>query len=505
MAALSPEERVAGVLLHPTSLPGPYGIGDIGAGAHAWVDLLADSGTALWQTLPLGPTGYADSPYQCFSSFAGNTNLISPDALVDDGLLDAAELAGVDFPLQAVDYGPVIAWKHELLASAHARFVSNGATHLRAGLADFRAEQRWWVEDFALFMAIKEAHGGVQWTKWPRSIRLRDPDAIRAARRRHADAVERWIFIQYVFERQWSALHGHAGERRVRIIGDLPLYVAGDSADVWSRPELFRLDDEGNAVVVAGVPPDYFSPTGQLWGNPIYDWPRHGADDFEWWSRRLGRTLELVDIVRLDHFRGLADYWEIPAGSATAETGRWLAGPGMGFFDAIRRKLGESPIIAEDLGAPSPASRDLLAASELPGMRILQFAFDTDDTNDFLPHRYPEATVAYTGTHDNDTTLGWWETAPAEELAFARRYLEMEDADPVSAFLDSLWGSKAMAVVAPLQDLLGLGSEARMNVPGTTDGNWRWRALPDEISEGIRDRLATLNRDHDRWLPDQPR
>ena len=501
MNAITPDERAAGVLLHPTSLPGPHGIGDIGPAAHAWIDLLAESGTQLWQILPLGPTGYADSPYQCFSSFAGSPNLIAPDGLIAEGLVDAAEVGGASSPGRAVDYGVVIAQKQAMLGSAYTRFAGGGASHLRAGLAEFRERNELWLEDFALFMAVKEAHGGGPWTDWPRAIRLREEASVRAATRQHAERFERWIFIQYIFDRQWSQLHAHAADRGVRIVGDLPLYVAPDSADVWSRPDLFLLDEEGRAAVVAGVPPDYFSTTGQLWGNPIYDWPRHAEEGYEWWSHRLGRTLHLVDIVRLDHFRGLADYWEIPAGSPTAESGRWLPGPGMQFFDAIRSALGETFIIAEDLGVPSPATRELLAAADLPGMRILQFAFDGDHTNNFLPHRYPRRTVAYTGTHDNDTTLGWWRTAPETEVAFAATYLATEEADPVAAFLDSLWASQAMFVLAPLQDLLRLGSEARMNVPATTSGNWQWRALADEISEALVDQLAALNRVHRRSPP----
>lgn len=497
--SLRTDDRSAGVILHPTSLPGPYGIGDLGQAAHAWVDLLANSSTGLWQVLPLGPTGYADSPYQCFSSFAGNTNLISPEALVDDELLDESDLLGEQWPAGAVDYGRVIPWKRKLLEVAFQRHGAGaGGPALAAELESFRRAQAWWLDEFALFMALKEHFGGGPWIDWPRELRLRDPATLAAAREQQRDAIERQIFSQFLFFRQWSTLKQHAAARNVRLIGDIPMFVAADSADVWSRLDLFRLDDDGHPTVVAGVPPDYFSPTGQLWGNPLYDWERHAAEDFDWWARRLGATLDLVDIVRIDHFRAFADYWEIPADADTAVDGRWLDGPGIQFFKAMNRRLGDVPVIAEDLGDLSPAVPALLKDVGYPGMRILQFAFDSDETNEFLPHHYPIRCVAYTGTHDNDTTLGWWKSAPREEVAFARRYLEFDDTDPVGAFLDTLWGSAAMFALAPLQDLLRLDSSGRMNVPGTTAGNWQWRVRADAASEALAEQLRDLNRRHNR-------
>jgi 4-alpha-glucanotransferase len=496
---LRTDDRSAGVILHPTSLPGPYGIGDLGQAAHAWVDLLANSSTGLWQVLPLGPTGYADSPYQCFSSFAGNANLISPEALVDDDLLDGSDLLGEQWPPGAVDYGRVIPWKRKLFEVAFQRHRAGaGGPALAAELESFRRSQAWWLDEFALFMALKEHYGGGPWIDWPRELRLRDTAALAAAREQLRDAIERQIFSQFLFFRQWSTLKQHAAARNVRLIGDIPMFVAADSADVWSRLDLFRLDDEGHPTVVAGVPPDYFSPTGQLWGNPLYDWERHAAEDFDWWARRLGATLDLVDIVRIDHFRAFADYWEIPADADTAVDGRWLDGPGIQFFDAMNRRLGDVPVIAEDLGDLSPAVPALLKRVGYPGMRILQFAFDSDAKNEFLPHHYPIRCVAYTGTHDNDTTLGWWKSAPRAEVAFAERYLDFDGTDPVGVFLDTLWGSAAMFALAPLQDLLRLDSSGRMNVPGTTAGNWQWRVRADAASEALAEQLRDLNRRHNR-------
>jgi 4-alpha-glucanotransferase len=499
---LRSSDRNAGVILHPTSLPGPYGIGDLGQAAHAWVDLLANSSTGLWQVLPLGPTGYADSPYQCFSSFAGNTNLISPEALVDDELLDESDLVGEQWPPHTVSYGRLIPWKRKLLEVAFERHhAGGGGPNLAADLEAFRRAQAWWLDEFALFMALKERHGGGPWIDWPRELRVREPDALSAARDAERDTIERHVFSQFLFFRQWSTLKQHAATRNVRLIGDIPMFVAADSADVWSRLDLFRLDEEGRPTVVAGVPPDYFSPTGQLWGNPLYDWDRHTAEDYDWWARRLGATLDLVDIVRIDHFRAFADYWEIPADAETAITGRWVEGPGMAFFEALNRRLGDVPVIAEDLGDLSPAVPALLDEVGYPGMRVLQFAFDSDESNEFLPDHYPVRCVAYTGTHDNDTTLGWWNNAPRAEAAFAKRYLGLDGSDPVEAFLETLWASKAMFALAPLQDLLRLDSTARMNVPGTTDGNWQWRASADGLSEALAEQLRDLNRRHHRLAP----
>jgi 4-alpha-glucanotransferase len=495
MNGLRSDDRSSGVILHPTSLPGPYGIGDLGVAAHTWVDRLAATGTGLWQILPVGPTGYGDSPYQCFSAFAGNVNLISPDLLVADGLIDPP--VAPPFPVDHVDYGAVIPWKRALLTSAFERFLDGGGgPELATTFEQFRSEEAW-LDDYAEFMAIKAAHGGGTWQDWPDELRLRLPTALRDAREVLAHQIDEIRFSQFLFFRQWDALHRHAGDRGVRIVGDLPIFVAGDSADVWSNPELFLLDEDRRPTVVAGVPPDYFSETGQLWGNPLYDWEYHAQTGYAWWIDRLRSTFGISDIVRIDHFRAFADYWMIPAGSETAVIGEWVDGPGAAFFDAIRAELGDLPIIAEDLGELSPKIPILLDEVGFPGMRVLTFAFSSDESDPFLPHNYPVEAIAYTGTHDNDTTLGWWESAPKSETEFAARYLALDPDDPVTGFLEVLWGSRAMFAIAPMQDLLRLGGSARMNVPGTTDANWQWRLLPGQFTDDAA--MADLRDLNDRY------
>ena len=497
MEELRGDDRSSGVILHPTSLPAPYGIGDLGSAAYRWVDLLAGSGTSLWQILPVGPTGYGDSPYQCFSAFAGNVNLVSPELLANDGLIDLPSSPG--FPDHRVDYGAVIPWKRDILSSAFAGFEAGlGDPQLRADFDRFNVEQNW-LDDYALFMAIKTELGGGSWQDWPDCFRLREAGAIDTFRQQHVDTISRIRFSQFLFFRQWGSLHRHATDSGVRIIGDIPIFVAGDSADVWASPERFLLDSKRRPSVVAGVPPDYFSDTGQLWGNPLYDWDHHAETGFVWWADRLRSTFEIADIARIDHFRAFADYWEIPAEADTAIDGVWRDGPGMAFFDAVRERLGALPIIAEDLGDLSAKVPELLTQTGLPGMRVLTFAFSTDESDAFLPHNYPIETVAYTGTHDNDTTLGWWRSAPDEEREFASRYLSIDPEDPVGGFLDGLWASRAMFALAPLQDLLRLDSAARMNTPGTTEANWQWRLLPSQIADdGIAMQLGDLNDRHGR-------
>jgi len=501
MQGLRSDDRSSGVILHPTSLPGPYGIGDLGDGAYRWVERLADTGTGLWQILPVGPTGYGDSPYQCFSAFAGNVNLVSPDLLVRDGLIREPE--DPDFPDDYVSYGRVIPWKRRMLAEAYATFARGGG---KPGLAEeferFRNDSPW-LNDYALFMAIKSDQGGGSWQEWPDELRLRETGAIEEEKSRLAPTIGRIRFSQFLFFRQWKALRRHANEHGLRIIGDVPIFVAGDSVDVWASPERFELDEKRRPTVVAGVPPDYFSETGQLWGNPLYDWAHHAETGFAWWADRLRSTFEIADIARIDHFRAFADYWEIPASAGTAVEGTWRDGPGIALFDALRKRLGVLPIIAEDLGDLSDKVPALLERVGFPGMRVLTFAFSTDETDEFLPHNYPVETVAYTGTHDNDTTLGWWESAPDDEREFARRYLSVDPADPVAAFLDALWASRAMFTLAPFQDLLRLGSEARMNTPGTTEANWQWRMSAEHFEdERWSDELSDLNRRTGRFSPD---
>lgn len=487
-------ERSSGILLHPTSLPGPYGIGDIGPQAHDWIDFLADVGCGLWQVLPLGPTGYGDSPYQCFSAFAGNPYLISPDALVEKGLLEKGDLADrPEFPDEEVDYGAVIPWKLEVLDRAYDRYQRGEWAELERSMHSFREEQSHWLDDFALFMALKEAQGGGAWVDWPEDLRKREPEALEHAKQSFSEAIDRHTFRQFIFADQWDSLRQHAHEVKIRIIGDIPIFVAHDSAEVWARPELFYLDEDGNPTVVAGVPPDYFSATGQLWGNPLYRWQVHAANAYAWWIKRWESVLQLVDIVRLDHFRGFAGYWEVPADEETAENGRWMPGPGKHFFKILRKALGELPIIAEDLGVITPDVVELRDHFNLPGMIVVQFAFYGDPSETFLPHNHHEHKVIYTGTHDNDTSRGWYERVSEEERSFCRRYLGISGDDIAWDLIRTAWSSVAVFAVAPMQDFLSLGNEARMNYPGNPRGNWSWRMTEGSIDEGLRNRIREFN------------
>ncbi len=488
-------ERSSGILLHPTSLPGPFGIGDLGPAADRWIEWLAKTGCASWQVLPLGPTGYGDSPYQSFSAFAGNPYLISPERLAADGLLTAEDLAATPgFPPDRIDFGGVIPWKLNLLATATERFRSGPPPGLADEYATVREREGHWVDDYALFMALKGEHGGGSWLEWPSELRVRDESALSTARARLASEIEHHLVVQFLFFRQWSQLRERARGHGLQIIGDIPIFVSLDSCDVWANPELFQLDAERWPTVVAGVPPDYFSETGQLWGNPLYDWDVHTATGYAWWISRIKAVIEMVDVIRIDHFRGFVDYWEISAGAPNAVLGRWIDGPGRAFFDAIEAALGELPIIAEDLGelhATVPALRDEL---KLPGMKVLQFAFDGDPNNEFLPRFYPENCAAYTGTHDNDTVVGWWQTADRETRDRARATLGFEGDEPSWPFIDAVWKSQARLAVAPLQAFLELGPEARMNTPSTESGNWSWRLDEDDLTEPLAERIAELNR-----------
>ncbi len=506
-------KRASGILLHPTSLPGPCGIGDLGPAAFQFVDFLAETGTALWQVLPLGPTGYGDSPYQCFSAFAGNPYLISPDALLEDGLLYQEDLADPPpFPADRVDYGAVIPWKLHLLNTAYRRFRENtlppspipnsqSPTPTLQSLAVFRRDHAAWLDDFALFMAIKEHFGCGAWTDWPAPLRRRDPAALAAFADGHAEEIERHAFWQFLFFRQWEKLRAYARQRGITLIGDIPIFVAHDSADVWAHPELFFLDDDGSPAVVAGVPPDYFSPAGQLWGNPLYRWEVHKRENYAWWIARLRSVLSLVDLVRLDHFRGFAAYWEVPGEAETAENGRWAPGPGADFLAALRESLGivetpvsrGLPIIAEDLGVITPDVDAMRREFDLPGMKVLVFAFDGDPENVFLPHNYTRDCVVYTGTHDNDTALGWYQRVGEKERDFARRYLARDGHDIAWDLIRAAWGSVAVFAIAPMQDLLGLDNRARMNYPGNPSGNWSWRMSPGVLDAALRARLRETN------------
>lgn len=487
-------ERSGGILLHPTSLPGRHGIGDIGPQAWRWVDFLARAGCRIWQTLPLGPTGFGDSPYQCLSSFAGNPLLISPEALYQDGLLSEADLtAAPAFPDEGVDYGAVISWKPALLKLAHQRFTSAGSSELSQAFASFREEHTAWLDDYALFMALKEAHGGAPWVEWEAGLRRREPQAMRKARKDLAAAIEEQAFAQFLFERQWQKLRARAREAGVTLIGDLPIFVAQDSCDVWAHPELFHLEANGKPSVVSGVPPDYFSPTGQLWGNPLYRWETHARDGYRWWAQRIQAALRWVDLVRLDHFRGFAACWEVPASAPTAEHGRWVSGPGKRFLQAMRTALGDLPLIAEDLGVITTDVVAMREAFRLPGMRVLQFGFSGDPHDPFLPHNYPDLCVAYTGTHDNDTARGWYGRVAEAERSFYRRYLNREGSEVAWDMLRAVWASVAVYAIAPMQDVLNLDNSARMNYPGNPSGNWRWRMREEAMNEALCEKLRELN------------
>jgi len=487
-------KRFAGIILHPSSLPGPDGIGDLGPEAYRWVNFLSSAGCSLWQVLPLGPTGYGDSPYQCFSAFAGNPFLVSPTLLLDQKLLTRQDFADRPiFPVDKVDYGPVINWKLTLLDRAFEHFQQSPPAGMQAEFEQFQSQQTSWLPDFALFMAIKEAQGGVSWDNWPQPLRSRAPTAIATFKKENGLAILRHTFRQFLFFRQWVALRQYTNAHGLKLVGDAPIFVAYDSADTWSHPELFFLDNQGHPTVVAGVPPDYFSPTGQLWGNPLYRWNIHAQSGYAWWIERIRATCQLFDFIRLDHFRGFAGYWEVPAGAPTAVGGHWVPGPGAPFFEAVRAALGDLPIIAEDLGEITPDVIVLRDQFALPGMRVLQFAFMEDPSNAFLPHNFVPNCVAYTGTHDNDTSLGWYTAAPEQERDFARRYLARSGENIAWDMLRAVWSSVANMVIAPMQDLLSLDSSARMNFPGRPSGNWGWRMPVGALNEGLRLRLREIN------------
>ena len=490
--------RSSGILLHPTSLPGGFGIGDFGPTAYTWIDQLVRARQRWWQILPLGPTGYGDSPYQSFSAFAGNPLLISPELLVKDGLLRPDDLAAGPFRADRVIFGWVVDWKKGLLARAWANFQATRDGVLHDAVEEFSGQRAHWLEDFSLFMALKEAHGGVSWLQWPEPIRLREPAAVNDARRELAEPAARHRFAQFLFFRQWGDLKRQARERGIQLIGDLPIFVSSDSADVWANPELFNLDEHRQPTVVAGVPPDYFSATGQLWGNPLYDWEALKQTGYRWWLDRLVATLEQVDVVRLDHFRGFEAYWEVPASETTAINGRWVAGPGADFFEAAIRHFGRLPLIAEDLGLITPPVDALRRQFGLPGMRILQFGFGGATEARFLPHNFERHTVVYTGTHDNDCTRAWHPCITDAERDFFDRYSAGTGADPAWDLMRLAWSSVADLAIAPLQDVLDLGSEARMNYPGQPAGNWDWRFQAPMLTDQRLDRLAEWTEIYDR-------
>jgi len=496
--------RSSGILLHPTSLPGPFGIGDLGPEARHFVDFLTDAGQNLWQVLPLGPTGYGDSPYQCFSAIAGNPLLISLELLGEE----FPDLPS--FPTDHVDFERVIPWKMAALQNAARNFRNRASAAQREPYESFCTTHAAWLDDFSLFMALKLRDQTQSWTAWEPDIRGRAPQAMAHWREQLREAIETQKFMQFVFFSQWNSLRSYCRDRGIRIMGDLPIYVAHDSADVWANPQFFQLDTHGNPMAVAGVPPDYFSSTGQLWGNPIYAWDVLEASNFDWWLERFRAVLAMVDLVRLDHFRGFEAYWEVPFPARTAEHGRWVKGPGNRLFRVARQALGELPLVAENLGVITPEVEAIRNEFGFPGMSILQFAFGNDPQgSSFRPHNYPREIVSYTGTHDCDTTVGWWtsqgrgdSTRTPEDIArereYARRYLNTDGSEIHWVMIRTLLASVADTVLVPLQDVFGLGSQARMNQPATLGHNWRWRFTREMLTPQAAARLRDLAELYDR-------
>lgn len=496
--------RASGILLHLTSLPGEFGIGDFGRHAFEFVDFLVESKQTYWQILPLGPTGYGDSPYQCFSAFAGNTFLISPEKLVEDGSLTQEQIEDrPQFAEGRADYGGVYVWKNKILSAAFKAFDAGASIDLRVHFENFAQENGWWLDDYALYKAIKSSQGHRAWYEWDEPLKLREPGAIAMI----VESLDREIraekFYQFLFSKQWAEIKEYANRGGVKIAGDVPIFIARDSADVWCNRDKFKLNADGSPTVVSGVPPDYFSTTGQLWGNPIYDWEAMRSDGFGWWIARIKHALTTVDIVRIDHFRGFGASWEVPGTDKTAEHGRWVDAPGMELFTTLRNELGELPFWAEDLGVITPDVEQLRDSFGLPGMRILQYAFGGDSKNHDLPHNYIKNCIAYTGTHDNDTTVGWFhshagagstrdEGEIGREHNFCLTYLNTDGREINWDFIRAVWASVADTAVVPMQDILGLGNEGRMNLPASSSGNWYWRFKAGDVSPEIIARLKKL-------------
>ncbi len=496
-------ERSSGILLHLTCLPGRFGIGDLGASAYRFVDFLAAAKQSWWQILPLGPTGYGNSPYQCHSAFAGNPLLISLELLRDEGLLETSDLQGTPtFSREAVDFGRVIRFKRPLLEKSFQNFTRTATASQKSRLESFCRAHAEWLRDYSLFMAIKEEQAGRAWTEWGAEIVSRRPEALKDWRRKLAFQLQSHQYFQYQFFEQWQRLHRYCGEKRIRLMGDIPIFVAHDSADVWAHPEMFRLDSRGGPLVVAGVPPDYFSATGQIWGNPLYRWEEMARSDYQWWTARLRNLLSLVEAVRLDHFRGFSSFWEVPATHTTAANGRWNAGPGAELFQAARSALGDLPVVAENLGVITPEVEDLRRQLGFPGMAVLQFGFGKDfPHSSHLPHNHHRDLVAYTGTHDNDTIVGWWRRQTGDggksarlpttdEGCAAAEYLNIDGQEVHWTCIRALLASVASLAITPLQDVLGLGSHARMNCPSEPGGNWKWRFREEMLEGSAAERLA---------------
>ncbi|HEX9874958.1 MAG TPA: 4-alpha-glucanotransferase [Deferrimonas sp.] len=486
------QKRVSGILLHPTSLPGPYGLGSLGSEAYRFIDFLSAAGQSIWQILPLGPTGYGDSPYSAFSAFAGNPLLICPERLVERGDLDPGDLAGVRMPEGEAHFGFVQGFLGRLLHKGAACFERQAAGERRAAYERFSSEQAYWLNDYAIFQALRSHFEHRSWNEWPEEIRCRKEHALHFWGEELAAAIRVQKYAQFVFFEQWFALRDYAASRGVQILGDLPIFVALDSADVWANQHLFHLDEEGRPLLVAGVPPDYFSTSGQRWGNPLYRWEAMAEQGYDWWLSRFRWNLAQTDLVRIDHFRGFEACWAIPAEEKTAVNGQWLKVPGAELFRALKAALGKVPIIAEDLGLITPEVEALRKEFGFPGMKVLQFAFGSGADNPYLPHNLESDCVVYTGTHDNDTTLGWWRKLSGREKEGVRAYLGSACRDQPWDLIRAALASVGSCCIVPLQDLLALGSGARMNTPGRAGGNWGWRYRPDDLGGDLQQRLAGM-------------
>ena len=476
--------RAGGILMHITSLPSRYGIGTMGKEAKRFVNFLEESGQTYWQILPVCPTSYGDSPYQSFSSFAGNPYLIDLELLCEDGLLTEEECGSYFWGKTEaeVDFGVLYENRYALLRKAYARFLNKTPKDFSA----FCDKEKDWLSDYAMFMALKEANGGVSWFEWKKEQKFREKDAMEKAAEEYREEIGFYQMLQYLFFKQWRRLKAYANKKGILIIGDVPIYVAGDSADVWANPDQFYLDQELNPIEVAGCPPDAFSEDGQLWGNPLFRWDVMKEDGYRWWTKRIQAMAKLYDVVRIDHFRGFDSYYAIPAADTTARNGEWKKGPGMDLFRTLEEKLGKLPIIVEDLGFLTPSVRKLLKDSGFPGMKVLQFAFDTREESDYLPHNYEKNCVVYTGTHDNDTVLGWMRTAPKDCVSFAKKYLKLTRKEGYHwGMMRGAWASVSDLAIVPMQDILGLGSRARMNTPATLGCNWKWRAEKKDINRKL--------------------
>ena len=494
-------ERSSGILFHPTSLPGKYGIGTLGKEAYAFIDFLKKSKQKLWQIFPLGPTGYGDSPYQSFSSFAGNPYLIDFDLLIEAHLLSEEDLRDIFFGdnEEYIDYGAIYNQKYPLLRKAYDNFKSSDNSEMKGSLENFKRENSSWLNDYSLYISLKNHFNGLPWNEWPQDIKNRENAAMEHYKNELADDIEYHNFIQFLFFKQWNDVKRYANENGIKIIGDIPIFVAADSSDAWANPEIFLFDEERKPVKVAGVPPDYFSATGQLWGNPLYNWEKLKETNYSWWVERVRANLSTCDIIRIDHFRGFEAYWAVPYGDETAVNGQWEPGPGIDLFNAIKSQLGELPIIAEDLGLMTQGVIDLREATGFPGMKILGFAFDSGEENDYLPHTYTKNCVVYTGTHDNDTLIGWFQKAKEEDRQFARDYLNSRSDDEIHwDAIRGAWSSVASMAISPVQDFLGLGSEARINTPGVAAGNWQWRLRHGVLTDELAERIAKLTRVYSR-------